>query len=201
MRFSVYDLRRVALHRYVKKTAMRRVLLLLGGLWVIMLAGVVVQQLRIPRPDEMQYVTLVVLYSGFSIGIGLSIWAAWMGRMGPVGLGIGEEGLAFHMPNTRIDLLPWDAMSKGVALIDYSESPLTRYTDCLWQIRRWNRPPADLTQDAFSAVLDAATRHGMRIDSERPRNSRWGPGIVVFRVRGRNSCSVARPALRLTDHQ
>lgn len=126
------------------------------------------------------------MYAMLSFAVGLSAWAFWMARLGPVAVSVDGDGLRFRMDSGSIDSLPWGKVTHGVAMIDYSDSPLTRYSRRLWEIRRWNRPPTDLTKDAFEAIVAEAAARGFALRSSTPQNSRWGPCRVIrFETRAR----------------
>lgn len=174
-----FDLRAFALDHYRVLTTMRRMMLGLGFLWVVFLIWFAILQQSIPRPNSAQWLAFSVVYSCLLFALALSIWAVWMTRLGPVALAINDDGLEFRMESGRTDLLPWGKISKGVLLLDYTETGLSAWSNRLWQMRRWNRPPTDLTRGAFDAILAAASSQGFLVTSAVDRNSRWGPCRIV----------------------
>lgn len=172
---NVFDLREFALDHYHRLAGMRWFMAALGLLWCVFLVWFVTIQSSLPRLDPIQSVVFPVIYAGLGFALALSVWAVWMARLGPTALTIEDGGLVFHRISERTELLPWNKMSKGVALVDYTASPsLAKVSGRLWQLRRWNRPPTDLTREAFDAILAAASSRGLVTTSSSPRRSRWG---------------------------
>jgi hypothetical protein len=151
----------------------------LDVLWGAFLAWFVTIQLSLPRLDSTQSIAFPAIYGGLGFALALSGWAVWMGRLGPVALTIHDGGLQFLMNSGRTDLLPWNELSKGVALVDYTATSLPNWSRRLWELRRWNRPPTDLTKEAFDAIVAFASSRGFSITSSFPRHSRWGPCRVL----------------------
>ena len=175
-----FDLREFAMDLHRDVSGMRWLMVGLGFLWAVFTVLLVRRELSPPSLSSTQLVAVTGFEACLGFAIALSVWAAWMGRLGPVSLTIREEGVVFRMYSGRSDLLPWDKMSKGVALLDYTQSPmLPQLTRRLWELRRWNRPPTALTKEAFDAILASAARRGFAISSSFPRNSRWGPCRVI----------------------
>lgn len=177
---AAFDLRDFALDHHQRVAGMRWLMVGLGFLWGAFLVWFVTIQLSLPRLDSTQSIVFPIVYVGLGFALALSVWAVWMARLGPVTLTIHDGGLEFHMNSGRTELLPWSEMSKGVALVDYTTSPsLVKFSRRLWQLRRWNRPPTDLTKEAFDAIVAYATSRGFSIVSSLPRHSRWGPCRVI----------------------
>jgi hypothetical protein len=176
----VFDLREFALERYGRIASMRWLMGGLGVLWTGLIGWFLTVEHSISSLDLTQYVVFLVVYVGLGFALALSVWAVWMGRLGPVSLVILDRGIQFQMNSGRLDLLRWADISKGVALVDYSASPyLAKVSRTLWQLRRWNRPPTELTKEAFDAIIASAGARGLGVTSSMPRNSRWGPCRVV----------------------
>jgi hypothetical protein len=176
---QTFDLRDFARERFKRLATIRWTMIGLGALWVAFLVWFVTIQLRDPHPDETQLALFSTAYACLLFSIGLSIWSVWMARLGPLAVTIRDSGLEFRLKSGRVDTLLWSQLSVGVALVDYTGTPLVRWSRRLWQIRRWNRPPADITKEAFHAIVDAAPRHGVSVTASAPRNSRWGPCEVL----------------------
>lgn len=158
---------------------MRWVARILIVVWVLLLAWFISIQLYAPRFDGLQDTVLVTIYVGLSVAIAVSVWAVWMGKSGPVGLTVDEAGLAFRIVGGATDRALWRHLPRDVALLDLSETGLASYTALLWEVRRRYRPPADITKEAFDAILVAATKHGLSIGSSRPGRSWFGPCTVI----------------------
>jgi len=175
-----FDLRALAADRHKNLRGMRRAMTGLGIVFAGFLVWFVTLELRLSALDATQSLVFAVVYAGLVFAVALSIWAVWMSRMGPTALTIDEAGLKLRLKSGRIDSLRWEELERGVSLVDYSASPLLKkYTGRLWELRRWNRPPAELSKDAFEAIVEAATRHELTVDSAIPRNSRLGPCRIV----------------------
>lgn len=174
-----FDLREFAMDRHRQVAAMRWLMAGLGVVWVGFLVWFVKIQLSISRLDSTQSIGFAVVYGGLAFAVALSVWAVWMGRLGPIALTIHDSGLEFRMNSGRTDLLPWNRLSNGVALVDYTATSLPKWSRRLWVLRRWNRPPTDLTEQAFDAVIAAASSRGFSVASSTSRHSRWGPCRVL----------------------
>jgi hypothetical protein len=174
-----YDLTAPARERYTSLSAMRWLLGGLGEVWSALLAWFVLLRLAVPTPDTGQSIAFPIVFACLAFAISLSVWAVWMGRLGPVSLRIYEVGLELRYKSGRTDLLPWDSLSGGLILVDYSGTPYTpalaKYTQRLWEIRRWNRPPSNLSKEAFGGILEAARQRRLVVTSQYAPNSRWGP--------------------------
>ena len=170
-----FELRDFAMDHYQRVAGMRWLMGGLGILWGAFLVGFIMIQLSLRTFDSTQSAVFLVVYTGLCFALATSVWAVWMARLGPVALTINEGGLEFGMDSGRTELLSWNEMSKGVALVDYTVNPsLVKFSRRLWQLRRWNRPPTDLTEEAFDAIVTTAVSRGFSVTSSFSRHSRWG---------------------------
>jgi hypothetical protein len=177
-----FDLSGPAEDRYVNLSAMRFAMAGVFSVSAGMLAWFALLGLELAHKDTNQVLVFVVVDVGLVIAMGVCAWGWWMSRMGPTQLTVDETGLSFRGRSGRSDLLRWEKIDSGVVFLDYSGSELlAKYTTRLWEIRRWNRPPADLSKEAFDAILYHARSRGLRVTSESASNRRWGP-CQVYRV-------------------
>jgi hypothetical protein len=153
-----FDLSGPAEDRYVNLSAMR---FAMAGVFIVsagMQAWFALLGLEIAHKDTNQVIVFVVVDVGLMIAMAVCAWGMWMARMGPTHLTVDETGLSFRGRSGRSDLVRWKEIDRGVVFLDYSGSELlAKYTTRLWEIRRWNRPPAELSKEAFDAILDSAS--------------------------------------------
>ena len=117
---------------------------------------------------------------GLPFIIGLGLWAVWkVGTYGAINLTVNDLGLLFGWKSGKNSMMRWDDDSFHLCLIDRSSSGFGRFTTLLWEARRPWWPKTELSQEAFTAILDAAKIHGMSITSYSPSRVIWGTCVIT----------------------
>ncbi|HKS59235.1 MAG TPA: hypothetical protein VJS68_00470 [Thermoplasmata archaeon] len=117
--------------------------------------------------DELQWLVFATIESGCLVLFGLTAYAVWKTRAGPVSLIIDEGGILFRWNSGRKKLLRWGSFGRGTYLLDYSTNQAVSglLPKFRWEIRRRNMPPSSVTKEAFDAIIDSARRMGMRVET------------------------------------
>lgn len=114
----------------------------------------------------------LILYVVLSLTILLCVFMTWKLGAGPIELEVSPTGLRFDWPSGRSEHLRWEETAGSFVLRDYSENTLlAKYTNRLWELRRWNRPIISLSKSAYLAILDGARDHHLTIET--PSASPW----------------------------
>jgi len=123
-----------------------------------------------------QWVVIVVVPACLSLLIGEFVLVLWKTNRGPLALAIRADGLEFAWPSGGSEVLPWSEICRGLTMYDNSGVELIQaHTRNLWELRRWNRPIACISREAFDAIILAALRRGMLVREFKLRSGpfRW----------------------------
>lgn len=129
-----------------------------------------------------QWVVLVVVLSCLSFLIGEFTLVMWKTNQGAVGVAILTDGLEFAWASGKTEVLPWNGIFRGFTLFDDSGVDLIRaHSPNLWELRRWNRPITCLSNDAFEAIIRAASNRGVVVHELKLRAGlfRWTPSRAI----------------------
>jgi hypothetical protein len=164
------DLTRQSEAKGCQDTPVRRVTLIVVGLFAIFLALILTKALSPGNlSTPLEWIQFAVLVPGLSAMLVLMLFAAWKFGPGATSISVASVGLLFVWRSGQSDRLAWEHLPQRLVLLDYTINPtLPRLSGNLWEVRRWNRPACYLTKEAFDAISVAAPSHGLQVEATIP---------------------------------
>ena len=173
---ATFDLSRPSSDVARKARGTRKIMVLLAIMTVALFLWFLILGLT-PRNlhDNLQRVTFGVVESSTLALSGLFVFGIWKLGPGAIAVSVEENGIQFTWGPGRSDRLGWSDLGSGFVLLDYTENPtLPRFTQFLWEVRRWNRPATRLTREAYDAIMTAVTKRGLVYRTTLNSNSFFG---------------------------
>jgi hypothetical protein len=175
-----YDLSHQSASVPGRERAARVMFALFPGVFLVLGFGIALEALYLGlhRPlDSLQVIVVAVVESGLVGGAAVCLFVFYKTGPGARAISVDQVGIVLEWSNGQRETLTWERPARTYVLLDYSETftapPQYR---SLWELRVGSRPPTQLTEEAFRAILAKARSLGLSVESEwMPNPSFWLP--------------------------